>query len=119
MPISIHDIPVPLRVDEGGVVRVGNTRVTLEVVVAKFNLGATAEQIAESFDTLRLEDVYDVVGYYLRHKDEVDAYLREVDEQAQQLREEIEADQGSQITRQRLLERLKQTDAGDVTSSRG
>ena len=119
MPISIHDIPVPLRVDEGGVVRVGNTRVTLEVVVAKFNLGATAEQIAESFDTFWLEDVYEVDGYYLRHKDEVDAYLREVDEQAQQLREEIEADQGSQITRQRLLERLKQTDAGDVTSSRG
>jgi len=118
MPISIHDIPVPLRVDENGVVRVGDTRVTLEVVVAKFNLGATAEQIAESFDTLQLDDVYCVVGYYLRHKDEVDAYLREVDEQAQQVREEIETHQNPQITRQRLLERLKQTDAGDVASSR-
>ena len=92
---------------------------TLEVVVAKFNLGATAEQIAESFDTLRLEDVYSVIGYYLRHKDEVDVSLREVDVAARQLREEIEAQQDPQITRQRLLERLKQTDAGDVASSRG
>ena len=39
--------PLPLTVDEGGVVRVGKTRVTLDTLVAAFFDGATPEEIAQ------------------------------------------------------------------------
>ena len=57
-------------------VRVAATRITLDLVVARFEEGACPEEIVHSYDTLHLEDVYAVIAYYLRHKDEVLAYLR-------------------------------------------
>lgn len=78
----LHTDPVPLRVDDGGNVRVGTTRVTLHTLVAQFNAGATPEELVVRFDTLRLADVYSVLGYYLRHRDEIDAQLAEGDRAA-------------------------------------
>ena len=37
--------PVPLKTDVDGVVRVGNTRVTLDTVIAAFKEGVIAEEI--------------------------------------------------------------------------
>jgi uncharacterized protein (DUF433 family) len=67
--------PTPLRRDEHGVVRVGDTRVTLEVVVGAFRKGAAAEEIVARYDVLALPDVYATLAFYLRHQVEVDAYL--------------------------------------------
>jgi len=64
----------PLR-EQDGALRVGRTRVTLETVLWAFQQGATPEAIVERYPSLELADVYDVVAYYLRHRDEVDAYL--------------------------------------------
>ena len=55
--------------------RVGGTRVTLDLVVRAFNCGATAEQIVQKYDSLRLPDVYQVIGYYLKHADELAEYF--------------------------------------------
>lgn len=44
-----------------------------------------------SFDTLRLSDVYVLIGYYLDHKEEVERYLREEEEIAEEIRRKIEA----------------------------
>jgi len=63
---------VPLVADAHGVVRVGNTRVTLDTVIAAFADGATAEEIAQQYPSLYLADVYSVIGYYLRHTADVD-----------------------------------------------
>jgi uncharacterized protein (DUF433 family) len=60
----------------GGVLRVGRTRVTLDVMVAAFDDGATAEEIAHQYPSLALGDVYAVLGYAIHHRDEVDEYLR-------------------------------------------
>jgi uncharacterized protein (DUF433 family) len=76
MSLVVAAEPVPLRLDTGGTFRVGQTRVTLDTVVATFESGATAEEIALRCPTLELADVYAVIGYYLRHKEEVEAYLR-------------------------------------------
>ena len=104
MPLTIHDAAVPLRVDETGTVLVGKTRVILELVVHAFQDGATPEQIVQDYDTLNLADVYAVIGYYLRHRDDVDAYLAERERQADELRKEIEERQGSSAgLRERLL----------------
>jgi len=66
---------IPLTKDAHGVYRVGGTRVTLDLVVRAFNRGATAEEIVQKYDSLRLPDVYQVIGYYLKHADEFAGYL--------------------------------------------
>ena len=66
---------VPIRTDADGVIRVGGTRVTLDTVVAAFDAGATAEEIVQQYPSLALADVYSVIAYYLRHRDDLHDYL--------------------------------------------
>jgi uncharacterized protein (DUF433 family) len=66
---------IPLAKDAEGVYRVGGTRVTLDLVVRAFNRGATAEEIVQKYDSLRLPDVYQVIGYYLKHAGELAEYF--------------------------------------------
>jgi len=75
--VILHDDPVPIRVDKGGAVRVGPTRVTLDTVIGSFNDGASPEEIVRRFPTLQLADVYSVLGYYLRYKEEIDQLLHQ------------------------------------------
>ena len=93
---------IPLRVDEGGAVRIGETQVTLDVLMGAYDRGATAEEIAERFGELDLADVYAVIAYYLRHEADVRRYLAERGAEAQGLREEIERDPANQRLRERL-----------------
>src|SRR5271165_2409556 len=74
---------VPLAKDAHGMYRVGGTRVTLDLVVRAFNRGATAEEISQKFSSLQLPDVYQVIGYYLKHADQLAEYFesREREEQ--------------------------------------
>ncbi len=60
--------PPPLRVDEGGAVRVGNSRVSLDLVVEQYENGMTPEDLVRAYDTLDLADVHAVIAYYLRHR---------------------------------------------------
>ncbi|MGH2415292.1 MAG: DUF433 domain-containing protein [Microcystaceae cyanobacterium] len=108
MTLAIWVEPVPLAVDAHGVVRVGQTRVTLDTVVTAFLEGATAEEIGEQYTALQLSDIYSVLGYYLRHQAEVDAYLRERQRQAQVIRHEAEQRFNPVGVRERLLARQKQ-----------
>ena len=98
---------IPLAADKYGTVRVGGTRVTLESVVGAFELGATPEQILHKFPSLKLDDVYAVITYYLRHKDEVKAYLAGETTEADALQSKIEAGSPSTGIRERLLARRK------------
>jgi uncharacterized protein (DUF433 family) len=99
---------VPLTELDNGVLRVAGTRIPLERIVEGHKAKQTPEQIVEAFDTLRLADVYTLIGYYLDHTEEVEHYLREQDDQANELRRQIEARQGpSPITRDVLLERKR------------
>jgi uncharacterized protein (DUF433 family) len=77
MGLTIAHEPVPMQMTEDGVVRVGGTRVTLDTVVAAFEDGATAEEIVQQYPALCLADAYAVIGYYLRHRSDVEAYLAE------------------------------------------
>jgi uncharacterized protein (DUF433 family) len=75
---------IPLAKDSHGVYRIGNTRVTLDLVVRAFNRGATAEEIVQKFPSLELSEVYQVIGYYLKYKAELRDYFetRELEEKA-------------------------------------
>ena len=97
--------PVPLAADRDGVLRVGGTRVTLDTLVAAFREGATAEEIAQQYPSLQLADVYAVIGYYLRRRDEVDAYLQQAAAAAADVQRENESQFDSAGVRARLLAR--------------
>jgi hypothetical protein len=58
---------------------IAGTRVSLDSVVYAFLEGLSPESIMESFDTLRLEEVYGALTFYLGHRDDIDAYLRQSD----------------------------------------
>ncbi len=105
MSLLVADRPIPLAADADGVVHVGNTRVTLDTVVAAFRDGMTAEGIAEQYPSLRLADVYSVIGYYLDHADEVEVYLRRREIQAEEVRRQNEARFDPAGVRARLLAR--------------
>lgn len=102
IPLTSTEI-LPLETDADGVVRVGNTRVTLDTVIVAFTDGATAEEIAQQYPSLRLADIYSVIGYYLRHRAEVDAYLQLRVQQAEQARHHNETRFDPSGVRDRLL----------------
>jgi uncharacterized protein (DUF433 family) len=82
---------IPLYTDSDGVVRVGNTPVTLDSIVAGFLEGATAEELAQQSPSVRLADIYSVIGYYLRQRSEVERYLQRRRRRADQVREQNES----------------------------
>ncbi|HEX5758385.1 MAG TPA: DUF433 domain-containing protein [Thermoanaerobaculia bacterium] len=106
LPATLAE-PVPLAVDADGVIRVGGTRVTLDTLVGVYSQGSTPEEIAEAFDVLRLDDVYAVITYYLRHREEVEEYLRRREAEAEKIRGEVEALWPQDGLRERLLARLR------------
>lgn len=89
-------ILVPLRQEPAGVLRVGNSRVLLELVLRRFKAGATPEAIVQSYDTLNLSDVYAVVSSYLASPGPFEEYLRIREEVATEARRKIEEIQGPQ-----------------------
>jgi len=93
--------------DADGVTRVKATRVTLDTVVRAFAEGATAEEIAQQYPTLALADVYSVLTYYLRRRDEVDAYLAEQRQKSARVRSENEGRFDPQGVRERLVARRR------------
>jgi uncharacterized protein (DUF433 family) len=105
LTISVSAQPLPLRIDADQVVRVAGTRVTLDTVVAAFLEGATAEEIVRQYPSLDLADVYAIIGYYLRRRDEVEDYLRQRKEAARQVRQQNETRFEPTGVRARLLSR--------------
>jgi uncharacterized protein (DUF433 family) len=97
-----------LREEADGAVRVGDSRVLLELVVRAFQDGATPEAIMQRYPTLALSDVYDAIAYYLRHGSEVEQYLASREQKAEEIQQRIQAYQGDLgEIRARLLARRK------------
>src|ERR1700674_3851508 len=90
MNLTLEAIPVPLRDDGHGGLRVGQTRVSLESVWQMYQQGASPAHIVQAFDTLYLANVYAVLAWALRHSENVDAYLKRRDEEAAQIRRQLE-----------------------------
>jgi uncharacterized protein (DUF433 family) len=98
----------PLRQEPSGAIRVGQTRVLLELVVQAFQDGATPEEIGRHYPTVTLADIYATIAYVLRHPREIEAYLAERDRKAVEVRRKIEAAQGDlgDISRRLLARRV-------------
>jgi uncharacterized protein (DUF433 family) len=95
---------LPLRVDDGGGVRIGNSRVSLDLLVENYESGMTPEDMVRAYDMLLLADVHAAIAYYLRHREEVQTYLKRREAEAQALRTKIETEH-PRVAREELLAR--------------
>lgn len=102
--LRLHADGLPLRSDDGGAVRVGRSRIGLDLVVEQYENGVTPEDMVRAYDTLVLADVYAVIAYYLRHKGEVQAYLKRRAEGAEAQKGKIEQER-PRVAREELLAR--------------
>lgn len=93
MTVQICADAPPLRQEASGAIRIGTSRVLLELVIGAFEDGATAEAIAQQYPSITLAETYAVIAYYLRHRAQVADYLAERERVAQSVRQRIEARQ--------------------------
>ncbi len=105
----VGTIPKPVHLVEGGTLRVGNTRVSLDSVVYAFNRGENAAEIQYAFDTLSLAEIHGAISYYLHNKSEVDKYLegRRIDFEKRRAEDRTRS---NHITREMLLARKNGSD---------
>lgn len=87
---TLHPVSVPLRSDGSGALRIGQTRVLLELVVRAFRAGATPEDIVQAYDSLQLPDIYSVLAWCLNNESAVELYMKDCDDQAAAIRRTID-----------------------------
>jgi uncharacterized protein (DUF433 family) len=84
----------PIRRDPSGALRVGKSRVLLELLVRAFEDGLTPEAIVGRYSTLTLAETYAAIAYYLGHRDEVNRYMAGREVLAEEVHQRIEGHQG-------------------------
>jgi uncharacterized protein (DUF433 family) len=68
-------LPEFLREAPFGEILVADSRIGLYHVVTYYNLGESADQLADRWDTLPLDLIEKVLAFYQENKEEVDAYV--------------------------------------------
>ncbi len=106
----ITELRLPLSFVPSGTIRVAGTRVSLDTVIETFEEGATPEEIVASFPVLLLADVYDIIAFYLRHRETVKAYIDSENVHADELMRSIGNRKSQHGLRDRLLSRQKHRD---------
>ena len=99
-------ISTPLVITEQGTIRIKGSRVSLDSIIHHFKLGATAEQIVQSFPSLSLGDVYSSIAYYLTHRPEIEEYLQQQKTSANALQEQLESNPSYQSEIAELRSRI-------------
>jgi uncharacterized protein (DUF433 family) len=97
---------VPLAYWDDGSIRVGGTRITLDTIVHRFQVGDTPEYIQDGFPSLTLTQINDTIAWYLNNKVEADEYLEERDAEAEKIRQRIESEPEYIARRQELYRRI-------------
>jgi uncharacterized protein (DUF433 family) len=97
----------PFRWDESGGIRIGQSRVTLDSLLAAYHSGFTPEEIAFQYSVLHLEEIYSAIAYYLNHRQEIDNYIDQRRQKAQQQRSEFVQQYNLADLRQRLSDRYQ------------
>jgi len=105
MSLQLTPLAPGLRVDEADVVRVGQSRVTLDTLVAAYQDGSTAEEIVQQYPTLVLSDVHAAIAYVLTHATEVQAYLQQRQIAADEVKTRAQQISDQRGVRERLLAR--------------
>ena len=81
----------PLHQDDKGAIRVIGSRITLDTIVHRFQVGDTPEDIEDGFPTLSLAQIKSVIAWYLNHTAEADEYLAQGEAEAEETRKRIQS----------------------------
>jgi len=73
---------------ENGAYRIAGTRVSLDSVIYAFWRGESPESIVDAFPSLKLEQVYGAIAFYLGHQAEIDDYLEQGEVEFEKLRQQ-------------------------------
>lgn len=65
-------------------VRIKGHRVGINLIIEDFKSGMPAEEIAAEFPTIRLEDVFATLTYYLQNQQQLDNWLTSLQDWMQQ-----------------------------------
>ena len=85
-------------------IRIAGTRVGIETVLYDYiYCSRTAEQIADTYPSINLEQVYATILYYLQNREKVEAYIVAWIEHGERMRREQEKNLPPVIQRLRQL----------------
>lgn len=104
-PTEFATLAPPFRRDEAGGIRIGQSRVTLDSLLAAHQNGASPTEIAQQYPVLDLAEIYGAIAYYLTHHQEINTYLETRQHQAQQHRQQLAKNHDLNGLRDRLLVR--------------
>jgi uncharacterized protein (DUF433 family) len=94
---------VPLVQWEDGSVRVQNSRVTLETIVIRKQMGDTVRRIHRGYPTVSVSQIKEILAWYFDNKAEADEYLQEVEAEWEKWRQWIENQPGYKERHEKLL----------------
>ena len=86
--IAIPDT-VPLVQWENGTIRVRDSRVTLDTIVHRMEVGDSVQSIHQGFPTVSVKQIKEILAWYLDNKVEADEYLREQEAIGEKIRRSI------------------------------
>lgn len=98
---------VPITRWQDGSIRIGDTRVLLDIVVGAFNNGRSPEEIVLAYPTLKLSEVYAVIAYYLDHQDDINDYVVQREREAEEWWQKVETSPVYRQFHNRLLARIE------------
>ena len=102
-----HTVPL-VQLETGGV-RVRNSRVSLETIVIRTQMGDTVERIHSGFPTVSISQIKEILSWYFDNKAAADEYLEQVEVEGERIRQRIESQPGyKKVSRDELLRRKAQ-----------
>ena len=97
---------VPLVQLENGAIRVRDSRVTLETIVIRKQVGDTVEDIHSGFPTVSVSQIKEILAWYDDNKADVDEYIQQLQAEAERIFQWFESRPGyKKVTREELLRR--------------
>jgi len=94
---------VPLVQWECGTIRVRNSRVTLDTIVHRMQVGDTIEAIHEGFPTVSISQIKAILEWYFENKAEADEYLLQREAEGERIRQWVESQPGYKERHEKLL----------------
>ena len=61
----------------GGEIRIKGSRIAIDTIVEQYNSGSTPEEMAGTYQSISLAQIYVTIAYYLSNRAQVDAYIEE------------------------------------------
>lgn len=89
MTLALEPLALPLVADDHVVIFVRGTRTPIDVLIYEYRAGATADDSASAYPSVRLADVHAVLSYYLLHQQDVDRYLEEQERRSDEQRQTV------------------------------